>query len=64
MKITLHLTLEEVNSILQGLAELPAKTSMTLIQRIHDEASEQLKPKPTIVKQENNGDYSTTEEII
>lgn len=53
MKITLHLTLEEVNSILQGLAELPAKTSMTLIQRIHDEASEQLKPKPVIVNHQN-----------
>lgn len=46
MKITLHLTVEEVNAILTGLAELPAKTSMALIQKIHDEATQQTAPKP------------------
>ena len=45
MKITLHLTVEEVNAILQGLAELPAKTSMLLIQKIHNEASAQTQPE-------------------
>jgi hypothetical protein len=64
MKITLHLTVEEVNAIIQGLLELPAKTSMLLIQRIHDEASAQTQPKPTIINQENDGNYTTTEEII
>lgn len=46
MKITLHLNVEEVNAILTGLAELPAKTSMVLIQKIHDEATKQTSPKP------------------
>jgi len=46
MKITLHLTVEEVNAILLGLAELPAKSSMALIQKIHEEATEQTSPKP------------------
>ena len=46
MKITLHLNVEEVNAILTGLAELPAKTSMALIQKIHDEATKQTSPKP------------------
>lgn len=45
MKITLHLTVEEVNAILLGLAELPAKTSMALIQKIHDEATHQTQTK-------------------
>ena len=44
MKITLHLTVEEVNAILTGLAELPAKTSMGLIQKIHEEATRQTTP--------------------
>ena len=64
MKITLHLTVEEVNAIIQGLLELPAKTSMLLIQKIHDDASAQTQPKPTFVNQENNGNHITAEEII
>lgn len=39
--IDLKLTVEEINTILQGLAELPAKKSMLLIQKIHQEAIEQ-----------------------
>lgn len=41
--IDLKLTVEEINTILQGLAELPAKKSMVLIQKIHQEATEQTK---------------------
>jgi hypothetical protein len=52
MKITLHLTIEEVNAILLGLAELPAKTSMTLIQKIHQEATDQTQPtEPEIINE-------------
>ena len=64
MKITLHLTVEEVNAIIQGLLELPAKTSMLLIQKIHDDASAQTQPKPTILNQESNVNHITAEEII
>lgn len=46
MKIKLEFSVEEVNLIIQGLGEIPAKLSMNLIQRIQDEATEQLQPKP------------------
>lgn len=42
MNVTLKLTVEEVNIILQGLGELPAKTSMVLIQKVHAEANAQV----------------------
>lgn len=45
MKIKLEFSVEEVNLIIQGLGEIPAKLSMNLIQRIQDEATEQLQPK-------------------
>ena len=56
MKITLHLTVEEVNAILLGLAELPAKTSMALIQKIHEDASAQTQPKQETEEQFKNED--------
>lgn len=56
MKITLHLTVEEVNAILTGLAELPAKSSMVLIQKIHDEATRQTTP----VQVETEPEYNET----
>lgn len=43
--INLSLTLAEANLILAGLAELPAKHSLGLIQKVQQQAQEQLKPQ-------------------
>ena len=43
MKFELDLT--EVNIILQGLAELPAKHSMNIIARIQEDAAKQMQPE-------------------
>ena len=54
MKITLELTVEEVNTILQGLGELPAKISMALIEEIHTESNAQVNKanqSPTLTKE-------------
>lgn len=59
MKIKLEFSVEEVNLILQGLGEIPAKLSMNLIQRIQDEASEQLQPKPYV----ENGTQTDSEDL-
>lgn len=42
--MTFELELAEVNIILQGLGELPAKLSMNLIQNIQDQAASQMQP--------------------
>ena len=39
--MNLTLTIEEANLVLAGLLELPAKVSMQLIQKIHQQAQEQ-----------------------
>ena len=39
-----ELELAEVNIILQGLGELPAKLSMNLIQLIQEQAASQMQP--------------------
>ena len=39
-----ELEIAEVNIILQGLRELPAKLSMNLIQNIQDQAAPQMQP--------------------
>ena len=39
-----ELEIAEVNIILQGLGELPAKLSMNLIQNIQDQAAPQMQP--------------------
>ena len=39
--MNLELTIEEANLVLAGLLELPAKMSMQLIQKIHQQAQEQ-----------------------
>jgi|TARA_B100000287_G_scaffold427466_1_gene477147 hypothetical protein len=39
-----ELDLTEVNIILQGLGELPAKLSMNLIQKIQEQAAVQMQP--------------------
>ena len=40
-----ELEVEEVNIILQGLGELPAKHSMNIIARIQEDASKQMQPE-------------------
>jgi len=45
--ITLELTVEEVNIILTGLGELPAKASMALIAKIREQAQPQVIPEAT-----------------
>jgi len=47
-QITLNLTLTEVNAILTGLGELPAKSSMGLIQKIQQQAGPQIQPVPVV----------------
>lgn len=64
MKITLHLTVEEVNTILLGLSELPAKTSMALIQNIHKESSEQIASTHNNQTFKQNGDSQTSQEAV
>jgi hypothetical protein len=44
--IKLDLTLNEVNVVLNALGELPAKTSMGLIQKIQEQATPQVVPEP------------------
>ena len=42
--INLDFTVEELNLILKGLGELPAKDSMHMIAKIQQEAGKQLNP--------------------
>lgn len=42
-KITLEFTVDELNVVLAGLGELPAKASLALIDRIRAQATEQLR---------------------
>ena len=44
--IKLDLSLEEVNMVLGGLGELPAKASMGVIQKIQQQAGPQVTPDP------------------
>jgi hypothetical protein len=44
--IKLDLSLDEINMILNGLGELPAKASMGVIQKIQQQASPQVQPEP------------------
>ena len=44
--VTLELTVDELNIILAGLGELPAKASIALIDKIRKTASEQLQATP------------------
>ena len=48
--ITLELEVEEVNAVLGGLGELPAKTVMGLIQKIQQQAQPQLMQQPAKVE--------------
>lgn len=44
--IKLDLSLEEINLVLGGLGELPAKASMGVITKIQQQASPQVQPEP------------------
>ena len=44
--------IEEVNIILQGLGELPAKLSMNLIQSIQEQAAPQMQPDTVSAEEE------------
>jgi len=52
-KLDFKLTIEEVNVVLQGLGELPAKLSMNLITSIQNQAAPQMQPQPIKEKEEN-----------
>lgn len=43
-KVTLELTLNEVNVVLAGLGELPAKSSLNVIDKVRSQAVSQLQP--------------------
>lgn len=45
--ITLSITLDEVNTVLGGLGELPAKLSFPLINKIQTQATEQINAAET-----------------
>lgn len=44
--ITLDLSLDEVNIVLNALGELPAKASMAVISKIQSQAQPQVTPEP------------------
>ena len=44
--------IEEVNIILKGLGELPAKLSMNLIQSIQEQAASQMQPDMVSAEEE------------
>lgn len=50
--IKLELTINEVNMLLAGLAELPFKTSSDIIQKVRVAALAQMAPKPDDKKEE------------
>lgn len=52
-ELTFNLNINEVNIILQGLGEMPAKTSMNIIEKIRGQAAPQLSgPVPDEVVEE------------
>ena len=50
--IKLDLSLDEINMVLGGLGELPAKASMGVIQKIQQQASPQVQPEPAETPEE------------
>lgn len=53
--INLDLSLEEINVILGGLGELPAKASMGVIQKIQQQAGPQVTPEPVEAEEVEEG---------
>lgn len=51
-QVTLSLSVEEVNLVLAGLAELPAKVSMNLISKVGNQAQGQLQ-QPAVEEVDN-----------
>lgn len=45
-EVAFNFSIEEVNVILKGLAELPAKESFNIIGKIYGTVQEQTQPKP------------------
>ena len=58
MTTTLELTLDEINIILAGLGELPAKQSINLIIKIQQQAQAQIKAKEDNKASENESQES------
>lgn len=54
--IKLDLSLQEINVILGGLGELPAKTSMGVIQKIQQQAQPQVVPEPVAAPEDNSSE--------
>jgi len=50
--IKFDLSLDEINMVLSGLGELPAKASMGVIQKIQQQASPQVQPEPVETPEE------------
>lgn len=46
--VKLELTVEEINIVLAGLGELPAKASIAMIDKIRKMATEQLQSQPEV----------------
>jgi len=59
MKITLNLTVEEVNVVLAGLGKLPLETGIAVFELIKIQAQSQLQPAP-----ETNEDTQAAEPPI
>ena len=55
--INLDLSLEEINMVLGGLGELPAKASMGVIQKIQQQAG------PQVTRDEEAGEAGEAEEV-
>jgi len=54
--IKLDLSLEEINMVLGGLGELPAKASMGVIQKIQQQAGPQVQPEPVEAPEANSSE--------
>jgi len=50
--IKLDLSLQEINIILGGLGELPAKQSMGVISKLQQQAQQQVVPEPVAAEEE------------
>lgn len=55
MVLKIELKLEEVNVVLAGLGELPAKLSMDIIDKIRSQVIPQVNEKPAISTTETQG---------
>ena len=47
-RLDFKLTIEEVNLILRGLGELPAKLSINIINSVQTQAASQMQPQPQL----------------